>query len=160
MLLCNHFASGSLEADPEKAVLTHMTYWGSSVTAGRQRHSLFPLPGEAREDRLPHRIGPTFRPRRLSCQLARCEEEEVEGMGKVAPVLARAILWGKGTYEFYPSTLEAAGGWVLRQGASNSHGLHLFMLRSTCFLKFISSWHTGTPPKSCLIMYWGEIYIT
>ena len=34
-----------------------------------------------------------------------CEEEEVQGMTcsvqvKVAPVLARAGLWGKGSYEF------------------------------------------------------------
>ena len=37
-----------------------------------------------------------------------CEEEEVEGMtasvqGKVAPGLARTVLWGKGSYEFQHS---------------------------------------------------------
>jgi len=40
--------------------------------------------------------------------------------GEVAPALARAVLWGKG--QVYPSTLKAARGGVLGQGARSSHG--------------------------------------
>ena len=100
----NHFASVLTEAKPEKmANLGWVNSWGRSLSLPGTSFSL-PLPKGALEGRLSCRVDlPTrgiFVPVRKVC-----EEEEVEGMTcsvqvKVAPVLARAGLWEKGSYEF------------------------------------------------------------
>lgn len=126
LVLHSHFGWGPQEAEPEKAVLIQRTYWGSSLSPLETSFSLpTPPQGSSGGTHCSTVLAPLWDQGAFCAITQVCEEEEEEkGMahniqGWVAPVLAKAVLWGKGQQWVNPSTLKAGGaGWGRVQATS------------------------------------------